>query len=208
MDANGDTFSVDRLRALEIDATTLTIITGDWNLHHPLYRQMSSPGCQPDEHAETTVEWLTTNTFKLENKWNQETWHAFGTNSTSALDFTFKNATATEAHVLQNWLIEHEENTRSNHYATFFSIANSNNVLYDLTEAKYNWKDMDGPAFTKELKAVLHEDEDWYNRVFGPLFDHSIHPVMAQILDMAMEALQKCMTKVAEKAAPLRHPCA
>ena len=69
---------------------------------------MSPPGHQPNEHAENTVEWLTTGTFKLENDWNQETWHAFGSNATSALDFTFKNAAAIVTHALQGWSIERD----------------------------------------------------------------------------------------------------
>ena len=205
-DADGGSFSVDRLANLRLDPTVPTIITGDWNLHHPLYRQMSPPGRQPDERAENTVEWLTTGTFELENDWNQETWHAFGSNATSALDFTFKNAAAIATHALQGWSIESDENAGSDHYATFFSIANGDDALYDLTEAKYNWKDVDGPTFTKELQAALRDDEDRYDAVFGPLFEHPIIPITTDQLDEATELLHECMAAAANKAVPPRRP--
>ena len=169
---------------------------------------MSPPNQQPDDQAECIVEWLTWNIFELENKWNQETWHSFGLNATSALDFMFKNAAANASHALQKWSIESDENAGLDHYATFFSIANGDDELFDMMEAKYNWKNVDGPMFTEELVKALREDEDLYDEAFGPLWDHPMQQVLPAQLDKAMEFLHDCMTMAADIAVPKQCPCA
>ena len=159
----------------------------------------------PNEHAVRTVEWLTSNSFKLQNQWNQETWQKYGETQVSALDFTFKNNASDAADILQNWSIEPNYNAGSDHYATFFTLGGGEEEIVNLTEAKYNWKGMDAERFTKTLDRELHDNWDQYNTMFGPL-KNDVQPPTREEVDNATNFLLNCMTKAAEDAVPRRRP--
>jgi hypothetical protein len=200
----GENFAVDRLCQLQLDPTIPTIITGDWNLKHNLYRAMPEDQ-NPNERAVRTADWLSTNGFDLQNQWNQETWRKYGETQTSALDFTFKNDACEAANILQNWTIEPNSNAGSDHYATFFSLGGGEEEIVNLTEAKYNWKGMDAERFTKSLDRELHLNQDTYNDTFGPL-GNATQPPTREDIDNATQFLLNGMSKAAEEAVPRRRP--
>ena len=200
----GENFAVDRLCQLQLDPTIPTIITGDWNLKHSLYRAMPKDQ-NPNERAVRTAEWLTSNGFELQNQWNQETWQKFGETQASTLDFTFRNNASDAANILQKWSIEPNFNVGSDHYATFFALGRGEEEIVNLTKAKYNWKGMDAKHFTKTLDRELHDNQDQYNTTFTPLKNDTQHPTQEE-LDNATNFLLNCMTKAAEEAVPRRCP--
>ena len=200
----GENFAVDRLCQLRLDPTIPTIITGDWNLKHNLYRSMPEDQ-NPNERAVRTAEWLATNGFELQNQWNQETWRKYGETQVSALDFTFRNNASNAANILQNWSIEPNYNAGSDHYATFFTLGGGEEEIVSLSEAKYNWKGMDVEQFTKTLDRELRDDQGRFNATFGPL-KNNVQPPTREQVDTATNFLLNSMTKAAEAAVPRRRP--
>lgn len=133
----GEHFVVHHLRHLNLDPEIPMVITGHWNLKHPLYRAMPADQ-QPNERGVQTSEWLTTNSFRLQNEWNQETWQKYGKSHVSALDYTFRNNASDASNILQNWSIEPDYNAGSDHYATFFTLGGGEEEITNISEAKYN----------------------------------------------------------------------
>ena len=199
---DGESRAVDELCRLALDPDIPTIIMGDWNLKHPLYRAMPN-NQNPNERAVRTSEWLTNNKFDLQNEWNQETWCKYGGSQVSALDFTFQNQATKARNILQNWSIERELNAGSDHYATFATLGGGEDEIVNLTEAKYNWKGMDAETFTKTLSHELHADSDRYDKMFGPLIHNDIRATTPTEIDAATDFFQSCMTAAAAKAVPL-----
>ena len=196
-------FSVDRLQEAVFDGTVATILTGDWNLRHPICRVMDGNG---DQRANDTVSWLYENDFSLRNPHNTTTWQSKSAEFLSPLDLTFTNVKADQVHALTDWSVEKDLNADSDHYAILFSIENTGNEILNLSEAKYNWKHADKQTFTATLHSSLHGNDDEYDEVFGPLRNHGINAVSPIELDRATDYLQEAMQKAAKAAVPIRRP--
>src|SRR6266849_2617545 len=198
----GEHFAVDYLRRLILDPEIPTVITGDWNLKHPMYRAMPADQ-HPNERAVQTSEWLTTNGFRLQNEWNQETWRKYGESQVSALDYTFRNNASDTSNILQNWSIEPDYNAGSDHYATFLTLGGGEEEITNISEAKYNWKGVDKNLFTDRVDRELHEDVEKHNTIFGTLMNTTPMPTRTEV-DAATYFMLECMTTAAEVATPWR----
>jgi hypothetical protein len=136
------TESVNILTAMNFDSQIPTIITGDWNTHHPCFAQMKH-GQSPTHRAEQTAEWTVRQGLELLNNWNQVTWSELrdGILLESSLDLTFQNAAAAESNILKDWRIDDQLNADSDHFATTFTISSEPETpIKNTTQTKFNWK--------------------------------------------------------------------
>ena len=212
-DPEDDLYSVDRLRRIALDPMVPTILTGDWNLHHPQFRSMHN-GRNADQRAVETAEWLTTNSFELRNEFNQPTWRKemVGENGQtqiieSALDFTFANWLTNESHILQHWTIEPDQNASSDHFATFFSIVRDGDELVNITDTPYTIRDMPVDKYLKAAAEELqHSDPTGYAEAFRPLRERDTTRPTPQNLDTAAEFLINALKRAVRRTAPERKP--
>jgi Endonuclease-reverse transcriptase len=196
-----DGFSVDWLCEIIFDKDIATILTGDWNLRHPICHAMNGNG---DQCTQDTVLWLQENDFTICNPHNLTTWQSKSAEFLSPLDLTFTNQRADDVHALTKWSVEKEFNADSDHYAVFFSIENAGEEISNLSQAKFNWKHVNKQTFTKTLYRAIHNN-DRYNEVFRPLMNHTLHPVSPLQLDDATKLLQDAMQTATLATVPVQH---
>ncbi|KAF9507786.1 hypothetical protein BS47DRAFT_1398306 [Hydnum rufescens UP504] len=196
-------YAADHLQLLNQDLLTPTILMGDWNLHHPLWRDMEGA---PSLRAWETVTWLGENSFSLLNACNQVTYQSFCGHFFTPLNLSFVNEAATVAGSINGWRIDADNHCGSDHFATIFSVGNDDMEMVDVMELKWNWKEANKMSFVQSLTDSLHADELEYERVFGPLRDHHITQATPEEVDQAAVSLQTYMSTVAEAAVPHHNP--
>jgi hypothetical protein len=111
-----------------------TIICGDFNAHHSWW---NSTVYTPSRCAEL-IPWLEKYGFELKNSEDQVTFKGSNTNNLSVIDLTFATR-AIEADI-DNWYIDKEADTGSDHEVIRFSIYTelTENFIYPLKADKYN----------------------------------------------------------------------
>ena len=107
-----------------------TIITGDFNLHHPLW-SVEDPAPRSSGKASDFVDWLETNSFHLCNSPGEITFQRPLKNSlqSSVLDLTWVNDAAIAIGALKDWTVSPDLHTASDH----LPITWTSHLLTDLS---------------------------------------------------------------------------
>ena len=96
-------------------------ISGDWNLHHPLWS--TDPNHQrPSNAAESLVEWMGTNGFQMLNERGEETYVSHDGRFMSVLDLTWANHVATNEGSVRGWCVRPELACGSDHLAISWAV--------------------------------------------------------------------------------------
>ena len=141
----------DRLAEIFLDPEFPTIITGDWNLHHPLW-DSRIPETNIAPRTQETVDWLEGQGYSLHNEKDIFTRSGSGSQQDSIIDLTFANETATNQGLVQNHTVDPDLALLSDHHALTFSIGDPRARIANLSEAKFNWKGASEAEFTDTLK--------------------------------------------------------
>jgi hypothetical protein len=201
--------SIDTLLNMTLDPQIATVITGDWNTHHPRFAAMKND-VNPSQRAERTAEWVEMHGFELLNDYGQITWSEVrdGRLLESSLDFTFQNAAAACTHNLRDWKIDDELNADSDHFATTFTIGNSpEDEIQNPMSAKFNWKGMDEKSYRETVDSLIHNDKQRHDRIFGTLSRLETTSPNPELCDEAADLLLSTMLEAAELSVPIRKAC-
>ena len=87
------TYTTDRIANIRFHPDTLTVITGNWNLHHNLWNSAIEADSVPTRTQEV-VNWLEGQGFNLCNEKDVHTRSGSGTQCDTLIDLTFTNETA------------------------------------------------------------------------------------------------------------------
>ena len=169
----GDQSILTRLRQPEhanIFPQHATLITGDFNLHHPTWsREDRDPN--PDQEASSVNDWLARQNYSMLNKKGEVT-HIARHNGErpSVIDLSFANNTARRLDTFKDWAIDPSISHDSDHNAIKFTIDNGRQEIENILGIKYNIAQTDpkewSKAFDTELDKVkvplnlLHSNDD------------------------------------------------
>ena len=188
------------LRGLNLPANQSIIITGDWNLHHPLW----SPLNHASHHqvTEEVVDWLSSKGFTLLNEKGAITYtpHSGQRGSPSVIDLTFVNPIAMQTDLVREWAINPHLSYGSDHAALTWSLNTDNEEVVNPRGTKYNLKEVDPTKWKEAFATHLPRYTDYLNKL------HSSLPITPEDLDGAAEALTKAMEDATREIAPLRKP--
>ncbi len=103
---------------LQWDPTIPTIITGDWNIRHPLWDSGVTSACP---RTCETLEWINGNGFTLCNEpfipTREDT-----LGHSSVINLTFKNTAANGGNIIKNHYVDTSIRTLSDHHAIVFQV--------------------------------------------------------------------------------------
>ena len=126
-----------RLRNLDLPNTYPTIITGDFNLHHPDWEEMTT---EPIAAAKTMAEWLQDTYFSLLNVHNYPTFHHHNHIHHSVCDLTMANERAIGWSLVSHWRVDEDAQTGSNHVVIWYTVANERVTTGETVRERLNWK--------------------------------------------------------------------
>src|SRR5690606_20841506 len=133
-----------------------TIITGDFNAHHPWWNST-----RPARNADSIITVADRHSLHLLNIPDVPTYILRNGNGTSVLDLTF---TTPDLHSeVDGWSIDEEALSGSDHLPVRFNIYSTNvTSLETPLEPKLNWKKADWEKFDTSLRAIWEETEDLF----------------------------------------------
>ena len=109
--------------------------------------------------------------------------------------------------MLQNHIINLDLALLSDHHALMFTISNPREVITNITEAKYNWKDAKEEVFIEALYQELHKDLILYDMTIHQVLNRDCTHASNQELDDAVRLINTCMEHAAEKSIPTCRMC-
>lgn len=187
-----------RLQHLALPMNNPIIITGDWNLHHPLWSRSAGPA---NDSTEQTADWLATQGFTIKNTKGEPTFFSHAHKTWSTIDLTFTNPAATALDTAQGWHIDNGSSFGSDHLALHWTIDYGAVEVENISGERYNFKDTD-PA-------------KWRDAFRDTLFTHTVtldplrrktDTLTTEELDAAAHALTEAMQEASAKAAKVRKP--
>ena len=156
---SGDQCILNRLRlANNIIPQHATLITGDFNLHHPTWSR-EDRALNPEPIAVNTAEWLARENFSMLNEKGEIT-HLARHNGErpSVIDLSFANPTASRLATFKDWAIDPEIAHDSDHNAIKFTIDNGRQEVDNPLGIKYNINKINPDTwietFSQELEKV------------------------------------------------------
>ena len=189
-----NTYTVDRI----LTSTPLsqhTIITGDFNAHHPWWNSNSTP-----KRADTLVEWAYGQQLILHNEPDIPTYHYRNGNGTSIIDLTFTTPHA--AGLVEDWTVDDENATGSDHEVIKFTITtntpNSDTMAPHPVQQLYNFNKANWEHFTKYLNQIAKDTIKTISDLCTQGSD--------QQLEQAAEILRDTLQQAAIQSIPLKKP--
>ncbi|KAI6135891.1 Endonuclease/exonuclease/phosphatase [Pisolithus thermaeus] len=198
--ANNDpqSWTFDRFANITFPANLPVVISGDWNLHHPLW---STTDYSPSAKAEALVDWMFENGFVILNDKGSPTYFSHDGMSLSTLDLTFANHAAITGEAVCNWRVDWELSCDSDHFALTWSINRANHPIDNVTAQKFKWKDVDkDKRIAWKAKYTAEVNERWW--IFDQLAS-SEYP-STQTLEIAANELQNAITAAMKAHIPVR----
>ena len=176
-------------------APSATIITGDFNLHSPMW--------SPDQHpsspfADKLIEWMKARSFHLLNNPGEITFQR--ADQASVLDLTWINRKAFDQDLVQEWSIRPNLNIRSDHFPTvwFVPLTHSPPILgpdppaFHFTNKKASdWID----ALTQEAKPVFTDSLLQSKNVTEEQLDHVIEIFHGALISASRQTMKAKMNK-------------
>ena len=177
-----------------------TIITGDFNLHHPMWSREDRT-LNPDQLATNVADWLSQSNYSLLNKQGEVTHlprHAG--ERPSVIDLSFANATAVELDTFKDWAVDPEISHDSDHNAIKFTIDSGRQEIDNVLGIKYNISKVDPEEWAKIFEQELDKVKAQIN-----LINESNDPSEEQ-LDEYAEAMSQAMQNATALTAKERKP--
>ena len=199
-------FTAERLAEKILDTDTPTIITGDWNLHHPNWDSRIE-----EENVATrtqeTVDWLEGQGYVLYNERDVYTRGGTGSQQDSVIDLTFANETAHSQGLVQEHTVDPDLALLSDHHTLMFTIGDPRIRIENLSEAKFNWKGASETEFTDALNLELHAEPELWVTTISQVLNENREWASPTELDKAVEYLNGCMERAAQKTVPPLRLC-
>ena len=194
---NRNSWSVNQLHNIVLPHNLPIIISGDFNMHHPLWA-IGEPN--PNRRAEAFVDWLTDNHMTLCNNKGAPMFLSHCDRAMSVLDLTFTNNVAQALNSTHEWHIAPELAGGSDHYALAWTIDYGAVALENITAQRFRWRNLkeDVPKKWKAAYKTESEERAW---AFEGLVNET--PSM-QTLDIAAQELHNAMQAAMELHIPKR----
>lgn len=194
----GDQCVLNQIRSPNFLPRHPTLITGDFNLHHPSWAR-EDRALKNDQLANSIAEWLSQENYTMLNKRGKITHLArHAGERPSVIDLSFANAEATQQDTFKEWAIDPNLSLDSDHNSITLDhgLKEVNNFL----PLKYNIKKTDPAKWSK----IFAQELDMVKGPLTALFDNR-EPDNAQ-LDTYTELISAAMQNALAKAAPERKP--
>ena len=177
-----------------------TLITGDFNLHHPTWSR-DDRALEQDQISTTVADWLSENNFSLLNKRGEITHLArHAGERPSVIDLSFASAEAVALDTFKHWAVDSSFSFDSDHNAITFSLDHGLKEIPDFFPTKYNTKMIDPEEWDKSFIEELNKA----NPILTPLLN-SRSPSNDQ-LDTYAETLSEVIQATLQRTAPPRKP--
>ncbi len=199
-------YTTDQLANTTIHPGTLTVITGDWNIHHNNWDSSIERETTPTRTQEV-VDWLEGQGFSLCSKRDVHTRSGSSSQWDTVIDLTFANEMAIGQGIVCNHTVNPELALLSDHHALTFTLSNPRELVDNLTEAKYNWKYANEEDFVEALEQELHADTELFEQSIQQVLNKHRNQASPDELDNAVKFINTCMECVAEKTVPTHRMC-
>ena len=187
-----------RLQNLALPREAPVIISGDWNLHHPLWSRSAEPA---KDSTEQTADWLVEQGYTIKNTKGEPTFFSHTHKTWSTIDLTFTNPAATELDAAQGWHIDNESSFGSDHLALRWNIDYGATEIENVTGERYNFKDTDPAKWRNAFRDALLTHAE----ALDPL-QSAADTLTTDTLDAAANALTAAMQDANLKTAKIRKP--
>ncbi|GBE82248.1 Putative 115 kDa protein in type-1 retrotransposable element [Sparassis crispa] len=194
----GKRSAVKRLQKVALPNEIPVILSGDWNLHHPLWSRHATPA---NEIMERTVDWLTERGFSIQNEKGEPAFFSHSHKTYSTIDLTFLNPRATELNATKKWTIDRTKAFGSDHFALHWELDYRAVEIENVTGKKYNFKDADLKEWKAAFQVALNKCQAHLNVLLN-LED----TMTTEQLDGATDALTEAMQAANEMTVPIRKP--
>lgn len=184
-------------RVLLSDNYTLpsrTIITGDFNAHHPWWNSSRAP-----RNADSVITFARRLDLDLINVPDTPTYVLRNGQGTSVLDLTF---ITTDLHkYVDDWCVDEEALTGSDHLPVRFTIISENSrTVESPMKPRLNWSKTDWDLFNNTLLETWKDlQHSFYRHLSGAL--------NCTELDSAATLLSTAISRASEKATPANRSC-
>ena len=136
-----------------------TLITGDFNLHHPLWSR-DDRDLEQDQLANRIADWLAELNYSMLNKKGEITHLArHARECPSVIDLSFANQEATCLDTFKHWSIDPSLSLDSDHNAIIFTLDHGLQEIPNLLPIKFNVKKADPAEWTKAFEQELEMAE-------------------------------------------------
>lgn len=194
----GERSAAKRIQGLNLPEDIPVIISGDWNLHHPLWSRHATPA---SGSTEQTVEWLTEQGFTLQNEKGTPTYFAHSGRTYSTIDLTFVNIRALELDVAKRWAVDEEKAYGSDHFALRWELDYGTGELTNVAGIKYNFKMDDEKNWKEAFKNNLTTSREQLD-----ILETKGRLLTPEELDTAADLITSAMQDATEKTVPTRKP--
>ena len=184
----------------------LTIITGDWNMHHNSWNSSIEMEVTPARTQEV-VDWLKGQGFSLCSKKDIHTRTGSSSQWDTIIDLTFANEMAVRQGIICNHSVNPDLALLSDHHALTFTLGNPRESVDNLTKAKYNWKHANEEDYVEALEQELHTDTETFDQVIQQVLNINRTQASPEELDSAVRFINSCMECTAEKSVPICQMC-
>ena len=199
-------YTTDQLANTTLHPGTPTIITGDWNLHHNNWDSSIERESTPARIQEV-VDWLEGQGFSLCSKRDVHTRSGSISQQNTIIDLTFVNEIAAGQGVVHDHTVNPDLALLSDHHALTFTLGKPRELVNNLTEAKYNWKDVNEDDYVEALEQELHTDAELFNQIIQQVLNKHHTQASPDKLDNAVRFINTCMECAAEKMVPTCQMC-
>ena len=177
-----------------------TLITGDFNLHHPSWSR-DDRALEQDQLATSVADWLAEENYSLLNKRGEITHLArHAGERPSVIDLSFANQEATNRDTFKYWAVDPSLSFDSDHNAITFTIDHGLKEIPDFFPIKYNTKNVDPEEWSKIFEEELTRAE----QTLTPLLSNR-SPSNDQ-LDTYAEVLTEVIQNTLARTASERRP--
>jgi Reverse transcriptase (RNA-dependent DNA polymerase)/Endonuclease-reverse transcriptase len=173
-----------------------TIITGDFNLHHPSWSN-DNRALEQDQLSNTIADWMAHNSYSILNRRGEITHLArHAGEQPSTIDLSFANPEAIRLDAFKHWAVDPEMALNSDHNAIKFTLDHGLKEIMNFFPVKYNVNKTDpkdwAKFFDQEITDVDH--------ILTPLLNNRA-PTNSD-LDTYAETLTAAIQNALAKAAP------
>ncbi|KAH9921827.1 Endonuclease/exonuclease/phosphatase, partial [Amylocystis lapponica] len=172
------------------------IVSGDWNLHHPMWSRhatLAKPA------TELTVDWLTQRGYSIKNVKGEPTYYSHSHKTYSTIDLTFLNPKAAAMDAVKLWCVDQTLAFGSDHFALRWVLDYGGVEIDNVGGKRFNFKD----AKPKEWQAAFTAALEMRREDINVLLDSDANLTPKQ-LDTAADALTAAMQPATEETVPIR----
>ena len=192
---DNNSWSADHLRNIALPENVPVVVSGDFNMHHPLWA-VDEP--QPDARMEAFVEWLMDRHMTMCNNKGSPMFLSHCGRATSVLDLTFTNNTAHATNSVLEWRVAPEMAYGSDHYPLTWTMDYGAVALENIMAQRFRWKGLKDDV-PKKWKAAYKSEVEGRAWAFRGLYDES---PSIQALDIVTQELHNAMQAAMEAHIP------